>query len=176
MLFRSPSAPPPMAPPPAQASGASVAVEQEQPVPEPRMEAAPAVEAVADPVVEIRSFRDIVALFEEKREGILTTHLYKDVHLVHFAPGRIEFRPGEHAPRDLANRIGRHLSDWTRDRWIVSVSDAAGEPSLAEQAQADEQQRFAEADQHPLVNAVKEIFPGAKVTKVVDRESGETDD
>ena len=170
------SEPPPMAPPPTQASGASVAVEQEQPAPEPHMEVAPIVEAVAQPVGEIRSFRDVVALFEEKREGILMTHLYKDVHLVHFAPGRIEFRPGEHAPRDLANRIGRLLSDWTQDRWIVSVSDAEGEPSLAELAQAEENQRFAEAEQHPLVNAVKEVFPGAKVTKVTDRESGQPDD
>ena len=114
-------------------------------------------------------------MFEEKREGILMTHLYKDVHLVHFAPGRIEFRPGEHAPRDLANRVGRLLSNWTQDRWIVSVSDAVGEPSLAEIAQAGEKQRFAEAEQHPLVNAVKEAFPGAKVTKVIDRASDSTD-
>ena len=114
-------------------------------------------------------------MFEEKREGILMTHLYKDVHLVHFAAGRIEFRPGEHAPRDLANRVGRLLSDWTQDRWVVSVSDADGEPSLAEIAQASEKQRFAEAEQHPLVNAVKEAFPGAKVTKVIDRASNSTD-
>ncbi|MDD9918869.1 MAG: hypothetical protein OXT01_29830, partial [Rhodospirillaceae bacterium] len=74
------------------------------------------------------------------------------------------------------NRIGRRLADWTQDRGSVSVSDAEGEPSLAELAQAEENQRFAEAEQHPLVNAVKEVFPGAKVTKVTDRESGQPDD
>ena len=133
------------------------------------MDPDPVAESVAFPVYDLRSFTDVVALFEEKREGILTTHLRQDVHLVHFAPGRIEFRPGERAPRDLANRIGRLLSDWTSDRWIVSVVDAEGESTLAEQAQSVEDQRFSEAEQHPLVNAVKEMFPGAKVTRVIDR-------
>jgi DNA polymerase-3 subunit gamma/tau len=133
------------------------------------MDPDPVAESVAFPVYDLRSFADVVALFEEKREGILTTHLRQDVHLVHFAPGRIEFRPGERAPRDLANRIGRLLSDWTSDRWIVSVVDAEGESTLAEQAQSVEDQRFSEAEQHPLVNAVKEMFPGAKVTRVIDR-------
>lgn len=167
-----------MAPAPQSSGGPSAALEREQPepYPEPYGDAEPVVEAVAAPAREIRSFKDVVALFEEKREGILTTHLFKDVHLVQFAPGHIEFRPGEHAPRDLANRVGRLLSDWTQDRWIVSISDAAGEPSLAEQAQEAEKQRFAEADEHPLVNAVKDIFPGAKVTKVTDRIPGDPDD
>jgi len=168
-----PAAPTPPVPQPSQSqpqSNGSTAIAQEQaPVEEPYMDPDPVAESVAFPVYDLRSFADVVALFEEKREGILTTHLRQDVHLVHFAPGRIEFRPGERAPRDLANRIGRLLSDWTSDRWIVSVVDAEGESTLAEQAQSVEDQRFSEAEQHPLVNAVKEMFPGAKVTRVIDR-------
>ncbi len=172
-----PPQPQAVAPPHQQTGGPSAALEQETaPDPEPYTDTEPVTEAIAAPVGEIRSFKDVVALFEEKREGILTTHLFKDIHLVRFAPGHIEFRPGEHAPRDLANRVGRLLSDWTQNRWIVSVSDAAGETTLAEQALEEEKQRMAEADRHPLVSAVKEVFPGAKVTKVTDRASGNTDD
>ncbi len=172
-----PPQPQAVAPPHQQTGGPSAALEQETaPDPEPYTDTEPVTEAIAAPVGEIRSFKDVVALFEEKREGILTTHLFKDIHLVRFAPGHIEFRPGEHAPRDLANRVGRLLSDWTQNRWIVSVSDAVGETTLAEQAQEEEKQRMAEADRHPLVSAVKEVFPGAKVTKVTDRASGNTDD
>ncbi len=169
-----PSAPP-VAPTTPHSSGPAAAVERE-PAREPYADPGPVAETVVEPAGELRSFKDVVALFEEKREGILTTHLYKDVHLVRFAPGHIELRPGEHAPRDLANRVGRLLSEWTQNRWIVSVSDAAGEASLAEQALADEKQRLAEADRHPLVNAVKETFPGAKVTRVTDRKFGKLDD
>ena len=114
-------------------------------------------------------YDDVVGLFDEKREGILTAHLRQDVHLVDFSPNRIEFRPGPMAPKDLANRMGRMLSDWTGDRWIVSVSDAEGAPTLAEQEAAIEAARMDAANKTPLVNAVKEAFPGAKVIKVVDR-------
>jgi len=169
-----PQSPPPSAQVPTAPTSKemSVTAKQQQPRPKQRMESAPNVATVPKTVGNINSFKDVVALFEEKREGILTTHLYNDVHLVHFATGRIEFRPGEHAPRDLANRIGHLLSEWTRDRWVVSLSDAVGEPSLAEVEQLNTRQRFSEADRHPLVTAVKEVFPGAKVTKVTDLDPG----
>ncbi len=167
---------PPMPQRPTTSATAAVAQEREL-APEPVMDPDPTAHAelVTAPLPILQSFDSVVALFEEKREGILTTHLRQDVHLVHFAPGRIEFRPGPHAPRDLANRIGRSLSDWTQERWVVSVSDAEGDATLAEKAQKAESQRFAEADQHPLVNAVKEAFPGAKVTRVIDRSSQGSD-
>ncbi|MEX2615371.1 MAG: DNA polymerase III subunit gamma/tau [Alphaproteobacteria bacterium] len=120
-------------------------------------------------VLSPQSYDEVVSLFDEKREGILTAHLRQDVHLVHFSPGRIEFRPGPHAPKDLANRMGHFLSDWTGERWIVSISDAEGAPTLSEQRDAAEAARFAEANSNPLVTAVKEAFPGARVIKVVDR-------
>jgi len=138
----------------------------------PESEAPPEFEAPADLTRALRGFEEIVALFEERREGVLTTHLRQDVHLVRFAPGRIEFRPGERAPRDLANRVGQLLSQWTGRRWIVSVTDTPGTPgapTLAEQAQAEEQRRLAEAERHPLVQAVKEAFPGARVARVTKR-------
>jgi DNA polymerase-3 subunit gamma/tau len=117
----------------------------------------------------LRRFEDVVALFEQRREGILTAHLKQDVHLVRFAPGHIEFRQGQYAPKDLANRMNRLLSEWTGDRWVVSISDEPGAPTIAEQRAAEEAARLAEANRNPLVNAVKEAFPGAKVVRVVDR-------
>jgi DNA polymerase-3 subunit gamma/tau len=166
--------PAPMALPPT-GGGTSVAVERE-PEPDQYPDPAPQAQEMAPPVQAVRSFEEVVALFEEKREGILTTHLRQDFHLVHFAPGHIEFRPGPRAPRDLANRVGHLLSEWTQSRWIVSVSDVEGEQTLAEKAQAIEDRRFAEAEQHPLVHAVKEVFPGAKVTKVNDRSTPGTEE
>ncbi len=162
-------------------SGASAAIERAPdpeyyPDPEPYSDPVPQAQSASEPVQALRSFADVVALFEEKREGILTTHLRQDFHLVHFDVGRIEFRPGPLAPRDLANRIGKLLSEWTGNRWIVSVSDAEGEATLAEKAQAVENQRFAEAEQHPLVNAVKDAFPGAKIIKVNDRTTSGPDE
>ena len=81
-----------------------------------------------------QSFAEVVALFERRREALLRSHLVSNVHLVSFEPGRIEFRPAEGAPRDLANRLGQLLGEWTGMRWVVAVSQAAGAPTLATQA------------------------------------------
>ncbi len=141
---------------------------------------APAPEASADPVpepsAEIRqpspqSFSNAVELFRQQHEMILASHLTNDVNLVSFEVGRIEFRAGEHAPRDLANKTASLLSDWTGERWVVTVSGEAGEATLAEQAEAARQQLHNEAEADPLVKAVKDAFPGTRVTKVTPRDA-----
>jgi DNA polymerase-3 subunit gamma/tau len=92
---------------------------------------------------------------------------------VRFEPGRIEFRPAAGAPRDLSNRLGQLLTQWTGTRWIVSVSGEEGEPSLYEQAEARDTSLRNEAAQHPLVRKVLETFPGARIEAV--RELGQAE-
>jgi DNA polymerase III subunit gamma/tau len=112
------------------------------------------------------SFEDVVALFREKREGILLAHLLSDVHLVSFEPGRMEFRPGPRAPANLANRLASCLGEWTGARWLVSLSADTGRPSLKEQAQAALAEEKRQAAEHPLVKAVLDAFPGAIIEAV----------
>ena len=113
-----------------------------------------------------QSFLEVVALFTEKREGVLHAHLLNNVHLVGFEPGRIEFRPGEHAPRDLATRIMELLQRWTGRRWVVAISRETGEPTLGEQEARARAQAKAAAASHPLVQAVLQAFPGASIEVV----------
>jgi DNA polymerase-3 subunit gamma/tau len=126
-------------------------------------------EAVGAPALpQPRSFLEVVELFDRQREAVLRAHLYAHVHLVNFEPGRIEFRPAEGAPRDLANRLGKLLGDWTGERWVVSVSQNEGEPTLREQAAARDETLRHEAAAHPLVRAVLDTFPGARIEAVRD--------
>jgi DNA polymerase-3 subunit gamma/tau len=114
------------------------------------------------------SFAAIVGLLGERREAILQAHLKNNVHLVHFEPGRIEFRPDEHAPRNLANRLGALLSEWTGCRWVVAISGEPGEPTLAQQEAAADRRERAEVNAHPLVQAVMAAFPGATIEAIRD--------
>src|SRR5437868_11718090 len=116
-----------------------------------------------------QSFAELVALFDQRREALIRSHLWSHVHLVAFEPGRIEFRPAAAAPRDLANRLGQLLGEWTGTRWVVAVSQAEGAPTLAEaQARRDSEARN-EVAGHPLVRAVLDTFPGATIAAVRDR-------
>jgi DNA polymerase-3 subunit gamma/tau len=112
------------------------------------------------------TFRDAVALFARKREGLLQTHLTHDVHLVKFNAGRIEFRARPEAPSNLIHRVSERLSEWTGQRWFVSLSDQPGQPTLADQDATQRQLDHDQAAQHPFVRAALQAFPGAKITDV----------
>jgi DNA polymerase-3 subunit gamma/tau len=128
----------------------------EEPVPDETVPAKP------DPA----SFVEVVALAEALREALLHSALRNNVHLVHFEPGRIEFKPDEHAPRDLANELSRVLNEATDRRWVVTVSSEAGAQTLRQQAEAADAVAHARAQDHPLVKAALDTFPGARITSV----------
>jgi DNA polymerase-3 subunit gamma/tau len=126
-----------------------------------RAEVAPAVPRLA-------GFRDVVALVKEQREAMLHAHLVHSVHLVRFAPPVIELRPQPDTPRDLASKLAALLSEATGTRWTIALSAAMGEPTLAEQGNAADAARRTNAADHPLVRAILETFPGARIETVHD--------
>jgi DNA polymerase-3 subunit gamma/tau len=113
-----------------------------------------------------QNFRDIVELFQKNREAVLRTHLVAHCHLVRFEVGRIELRLAPGAPRDLPNRLGQLLGEWTGLRWVVSISSEAGEPTLAEQEERRVRDLREQAAEDPMVRAVLETFPGAVIEAV----------
>jgi DNA polymerase-3 subunit gamma/tau len=127
----------------------------------PVLEAAPAGPVLA-------SFRDVAALVKEQREAMLHAHLLHSTHLVRFAPPVIELRTEPEAPRDLAPKLAALLSAATGARWTIALSTAAGEPTLAEQGNAADATRREEAAEHPLIQAIMQAFPGARIDAVRD--------
>ena len=128
---------------------------------------APVAEAVPTATPRLAGFRDVVAL-SSGRDPTLHSHLRHSVHLVRFAPGVIELRPEPVAPRDLAARLGALLLAETGTRWTIALSTAPGEPTLGEQGQNAEAARRDAAADHPLVRAILDAFPGAKIGRVQD--------
>ncbi|WP_193368853.1 DNA polymerase III subunit gamma/tau [Pelagibius marinus] len=135
--------------------------------PEALAEAPPATEASETP--QPRSFAEAVALVRDGGESILANHLMNDVHLVRFEPGRIEMRVTEAAPPNLAPRFGAVLEKACGNRWVITISQETGEASLREQQNAAEAERRAAVMRHPLVQAVVETFPDAKLVARRDR-------
>jgi DNA polymerase-3 subunit gamma/tau len=116
----------------------------------------------------LASFRDVVALVAERREAMLHAHLVHSVHLVRFAPPVIELRPQADAPRDLASKLAALLTEATGTRWTIALSAAEGTPTLADQGSAADAARRSAAADHPLVRAIMEAFPGARIDQVHD--------
>ena len=126
------------------------------------------VTADATPARRLATFRDVTALVAERREAMLHAHLIHSVHLVRFAPPVIELRPQADTPKDLASRLGTLLTETTGTRWTIALSTSEGEPTVAEQGSAADAERRTAAADHPLVRAIMEAFPGARIDTVHD--------
>ena len=113
-------------------------------------------------------FTAAVELFANKGEMQLYSQLRGEAHLVAFELGRIELRPTEAAPPNLANRAGALLTEWTGTRWVVSISAAVGAATLKQQEADADAALKEDAAQNPVVQAVLESFPGAEITAIKD--------
>ena len=146
-------APPPPAPPPgggirAVANGGSVA--------------APAPLSPPPPP-EPRSFAEVVALAQSRRDAMLAAHLRHSVHLVRFAPPVIELRLQPDAPRDLLQRLAAMLEAETGRRWTIALSHAPGAPTIEDTESAAAAADLQTAVSHPLVLEILRVFPGARL-------------
>ncbi|MGL5136824.1 MAG: DNA polymerase III subunit gamma/tau, partial [Beijerinckiaceae bacterium] len=115
------------------------------------------------PQMRIASFEALVALAREKRDPLLVGDLEKQVRLVRFEDGLMEFALAPDGDPSLAQRLSRKLQEWTGRRWAVALSNTEGAPTLREISDAKHRaaQDLRQAD--PLVQAVLKAFPGAEV-------------
>jgi DNA polymerase III subunit gamma/tau len=116
--------------------------------------------------LELKSFEDVVALAEAKRDLKLKHALVEQVRLVRFKPGTIEINPLPHAPRELGQDLMRKLRAWTDRVWIVAVSDEEGATPLGVQRREREARAIESVREHPSVKQVMQHFPGARITAV----------
>jgi DNA polymerase-3 subunit gamma/tau len=132
------------------------------------MAAASAPAPSAAPHLRLDGFGALVALAEEKRDIGVKIALERDVRLVRFEDGRLEFAPAEGASPQLAADLSRKISEWTGRRWIVALSSEEGAPTLREVSEKEKSERLTGVRAHPLVQAVMDRFPGAQIVAIRD--------
>lgn len=128
--------------------------------------AEPEVQSDPLPVPEVASLEDVVALCHSNREPMLAAQISNNVHLVKFAKGRIEIRLSPAADRSLTGTLTKKLSEWTQERWVVSVSNKDGEQTLAEKQKASDDELKAELLKDGHVAGVLKAFPGAEIISI----------
>ncbi|WOJ89812.1 DNA polymerase III subunit gamma/tau [Methylocapsa polymorpha] len=120
----------------------------------------------APPVTRIARFEDVVALAGRNRDIQLKLALERDVRLVRFEDGAIEFSLAPGASPQLAQNLMRRLQEWTGQRWLVAISREPGAPSLKEQEEAKAREAMTGVCADPLVRSVLAYFPGAEIVAV----------
>jgi len=144
--------------------GGATAVAQRRPDPlgEPEQVAQPVYAKMPE------TFEEVAELLGKDRETTgLSMQVKNYMHLVKYEPGRIEFRPARGAGSDLSTKLIKALNGLTGHRWLVSVSEREeGAPTLKEQELEALEQRKADASQDPLVRAILDGLPKAKIVAV----------
>ncbi len=130
---------------------------------------APAREPAASPTpagAAITDFPALVALAGEKRDIALKIALEREVRLVRFEPGRLEFELAPGGSPQLAQNLAQRLQLWTGERWMVSLVNSGGGQTLAEQREAATRERLGGLEADPLIASVLARFPGAQIVAV----------
>ncbi|WP_084143933.1 DNA polymerase III subunit gamma/tau [Methylocapsa acidiphila] len=122
--------------------------------------------ADAPPGIRLVCFEDVVAQAARIRDIQLKLALERDVRLVRFEEGCIEFSPAPGASPQLAQNLMRRLQEWTGQRWLVAISREVGAPSLKEQEEAKALETKSGLSADPLVRSVLAYFPGAEIVAV----------
>ncbi len=120
----------------------------------------------AAPTLTVGSFEALIALAQEKRDISMKMALERDVRLVRCEDGQLEIALEASAPKTLVHDLQRKLTGWTGKRWMVVVSQEQGGATVRAQAEARQAELERGVQTDPLVQAVLNRFPGAKVVGV----------
>ena len=123
----------------------------------------------------VGSFEQLIALAQDKRDITMKMALERDVRLVRCEDGQLEIAVESSAPKTLVHDLQRKLIAWTGKRWIVVVSKEQGAPTVRAQMEARQAEIEFGVQSDPLVQAVLNRFPGAKIVGVtqVSPEAGD---
>ncbi len=115
------------------------------------------------------TFESVLEIIRKVRDMKLLIDVENSIRLSSYLPGRIEFTPTEDAPKDLAQRLGQLLQNWTGFRWAVTVVSDCSAKTIQEHRDTEEAQFKLEAKLHPFVKTVFENFPKASITEIKSR-------
>ena len=138
----------------------------------PRARPAPAPQntpqAAARPMPQ--TYAQIVALAGEKRDIAIKHALEADLKPVAFEVGRIEVALTPTANPAVLSALSARLKEWTGRPWLVTISTKEiAAPTLREARRAAEDDARSQALEDPMVRAVLETFPGARLVNIKTR-------
>lgn len=122
----------------------------------------------------ISTIEDMVSLLEQHDEIMLASQLYHFAHPVKLEHvntgenlhGRFELRLQDGAPARLSQDLSTVLRLITGARWMVTLVNSGGAPTIAEKKEAIRLRELQDVAQTPLVAKILEIFPDGRLVKV----------
>ena len=124
----------------------------------------------------INSFDDLLKICTLKKEIKLKYELEKNVNLVSFEKQRIEISFNEDLDKDFIKDLSLKLYEWTKDRWIITLSKTKGQPSNKEKEIILKKELIEDIKNSLIYHNVLEQFPDAELIDVKTNEKEKKND
>ncbi len=123
----------------------------------------------------INSFKELLETCIIKKEVKLKYELEKNVNLVSFEKQRIEISFNDDLDKEFIKVLSSKLYEWTKQRWIITLSKEKGSPSIKEKEIYIKKNIFEKSKDSIIFKKILENFPDAEITdvKIVKGENNE---
>ena len=134
-------------------------------------------EVKAEVKTQINSFDELIAICTSKRELKLKFELEKNVNLVKFEKNRIEISFNDSLDKDFVKDLSTKLFEWTKERWIITLSKSKGDLSIREKKENEKKILIEKAKQTEIYKNFMENFPDAELldVKAITKEDKDND-
>jgi len=115
---------------------------------------------------EIRSFSDLVSMVSKEQDIELKYDLERNVKLVRFEYGKIDINFNENLNKNFIKKLSQSLFEWTKKRWIITLSKEKGENTLHEQEIKRKKSVLENEKQNLVYKKILNTFPDADLIDV----------
>ena len=109
----------------------------------------------------------------EKKEIKLKYELEKNVNLVNFEKCRLEISFNDNLDKNFVKDLSTKLFDWTKERWIITLSKTKGKMSIREEQQNKKIEIVKKAQALNSYKQVIDKFPDANLVDVKPKNNPE---
>ena len=118
----------------------------------------------------VSNFDNLISLCLKHKEMQLKHDLERNVSLVKFSNGKMEFSFNENIDKNFIKNLSKKLFVWTKKRWIISLSREKGQPTHQEIKLKKKQTQLDEAIKTNAYKKMQEAFSDAKLIAVEENE------
>jgi len=116
--------------------------------------------------IKILNFENLIDLCDRKKEIKLKYELVNNINLVNFSEGLIEIAFNENLDKNFIKDLSNKLFDWTKKRWIISLSKNEGALTIREKEKNSKINIIEDFKNSKIYKKVLETFPDAELKNV----------
>ena len=114
----------------------------------------------------VTSINELILLTSRKKEIQLKYDLENNVNLIKFAEGKIDISFNENLDKNFVRNLSEKLFEWTKIRWVITLSKKKGEKTIAEMKREKKFLLLDNEKKEELYKKFKNTFSDAELVEV----------